>query len=407
MILKGKRILLGITGGIAAYKAVELLRYLIKEGAEVRVIMTNSAQKFVTPLTFETLSGYPVICELFHLNRESRIEHISLSEWANLMVIAPATANCIGKISSGIADDILTTTVMALKCPVLLCPSMNVNMYENMIFQENLRKLREYGYRIIEPAEGELACGQEGKGRLVDPIEIVEEIKFILEKKDLAGERILVTAGPTREALDPVRFITNSSSGKMGYAIAKVARRRGANVLLISGPTSLGDPRGIEVIRVQDAKGMLSAVLSNLEWSTILIKAAAVVDYKPKEFSKHKMKKKFDQELMLPLETTPDILMEVSKRKRDGQIIVGFAAETDDLLSNAMDKLKAKDLDLIVANDLTLPGAGFDVDTNVVKIIDRSGKIEELPLMTKEEVAERLLERIIEYRNSRVQPSCI
>lgn len=398
MGVEGKKILLGVTGGIAAYKAVELLRLLIKGDAETRVIMTEAAQKFVVPLTFETLSGHPVLLDLFSLDQDARIGHIALADQSDLMVIAPATANCLGKIASGIADDLLTTTVMALQCPVLLCPAMNVNMYGNPIVKENIERLRSLGYHILEPEEGELACGWEGKGRLVDPTEIVEEIEIIFGKKDFSGETVLITAGPTRESIDPVRFLSNFSSGRMGYAIARVAMRRGAEVILVSGPTSLPDPRGVQILRVESAQEMREAVMAHLDRATVLVKAAAVADYRPKKPVNQKIKKLSD-EFLLHLERTPDILSEIGKKKGK-QILVGFAAETEDLESHALEKLKEKNLDFIVANDLTQPGAGFEAETNQVKIIDRAGKIEDLPLMSKEAVAERLLDIIGRCRKS-------
>lgn len=398
MGVEGKKILLGVTGGIAAYKAVELLRLLIKGDAETRVIMTEAAQKFVVPLTFETLSGHPVLLDLFSLDQDARIGHIALADQSDLMVIAPATANCLGKIASGIADDLLTTTVMALQCPVLLCPAMNVNMYGNPIVKENIERLRSLGYHILEPEEGELACGWEGKGRLVDPTEIVEEIEIIFGKKDFSGETVLITAGPTRESIDPVRFLSNFSSGRMGYAIARVAMRRGAEVILVSGPTSLPDPRGVQILRVESAQEMREAVMAHLDRATVLVKAAAVADYRPKKPVNQKIKKLSD-EFLLHLERTPDILSEIGKKKGK-QILVGFAAETEDLESHALGKLKEKNLDFIVANDLTQPGAGFEAETNQVKIIDRAGKIEDLPLMSKEAVAERLLDIVGRCRKS-------
>jgi phosphopantothenoylcysteine decarboxylase/phosphopantothenate--cysteine ligase len=397
-MLKGKKIILGVTGGIAAYKAAELVRELVRAGAKVHVVMTQSAQAFVTPLTFQTLSGNPAITGLFNLIEESEIGHISLADRAEVLVIAPATANIIGKIAAGIADDMLTTIVMATKAPVLLAPAMNVHMWENAICQENIQKLRSRGYHFIDPESGELACGYEGTGRLAEVSAIVEEIRTILSPKDLAQETVLITAGPTEEPIDPVRFITNRSSGKMGFALARIARRRGAEVILISGPTALPAPPNIKFISVHSAAQMREAVLANLENASILLMAAAVSDYRPRKISPGKIKKS-EMDMMLVLERNPDILSEAGKRK-DHRILVGFAAETENLLQNAQSKLIEKNLDLIVANDVTLPGAGFKVDTNIVKFLDRSGKVEELPLMTKEELAERILDRVPQLKKS-------
>jgi phosphopantothenoylcysteine decarboxylase/phosphopantothenate--cysteine ligase len=397
-MLKGKKIVLGVTGGIAAYKAAELVRELVRAEAEVYVVMTKSAQAFVTPLTFQTLSGNKVTTELFSLVEESEIGHISLADRAEVLVIAPATANIIGKIASGIADDMLTTIVMATRAPVLLAPAMNVHMWENPICKENMQKLRSRGYRLVDPEAGELACGYEGKGRLAEISVIVEEIRAVLSPQDLKGETILVTAGPTEEPIDPVRFISNRSSGKMGFSLARAARRRGAEVLLISGPTALPFPPNIKGILVRTAAEMREAVLANLEKSTMVIMAAAVSDYRPREKSTEKIKKSAEN-LVLSLEVNPDILSEAGKRKGK-RYLVGFAAETEDLLQNAQRKLAKKNLDLIVANDVSLPGAGFEVDTNIVKLIDAAGKVEELPLMSKEELADRLLNRIVRARKS-------
>jgi len=397
-MLKGKKIVLGVTGGIAAYKAAELVRELVKEEGEVSVIMTKSAQAFITPLTLQTLSGNPVATELFNLLAESEIGHIALADRAGVLVIAPATANIIGKIAGGIADDLLSTVVMATKAPVLLAPAMNVHMWENPFLKENIQKLKSRGYHFIDPEAGELACGYEGKGRLAAIPAIVEEIRVLLSPQDLTGEKIIVTAGPTEEPLDPVRFLTNRSSGKMGFALARAARRRGAEVTLISGPTAIPTPEKLNYIPVRTANQMREAVLANLENASVLIMAAAVSDYRPKQTSTAKIKKTA-AEIGLELDRNPDILSEVGKNK-GSTIIVGFAAETENLLANARKKLKGKKLDLIVANDLTLPGAGFEVDTNIVKLIDRTGKVEELPLMTKEALADRLLDRVVSLKKS-------
>jgi len=395
-MLKGKKIVLGVTGGIAAYKAAELVRELVRAGAGVYVVMTKGAQAFITPLTFQTLSGNPVITELFSLVEESEIGHISLADRAEVLVIAPATANIIGKIAGGIADDMLSTIVMATKAPVLLAPAMNVHMWENEVLQENVAKLRSRGYHFVDPEAGELACGYEGKGRLAEVPEIVEEIRAILSPKDFSRETILITAGPTEEPIDPVRFITNRSSGKMGFALARVARRRGAETILISGPTALPVPGKVKHIAVRSASQMREAVLQNMEKASIIIKAAAVADYRPRQKAPEKIKKSA-REIVLELERNPDILSEVGARK-GRRIIVGFAAETENLLQNARQKLAEKNLDLIVANDVTLPGAGFEAETNIVKLLDRSGKVEELPLMAKEELADLILDRIAQLK---------
>jgi phosphopantothenoylcysteine decarboxylase/phosphopantothenate--cysteine ligase len=398
MMLKGRKIVLGVTGGIAAYKAAELARELVKAQAEVHVVMTRNAQAFIAPLTFQTLSGNPVTTELFNLMAESEIGHIALADRAEVLVIAPATANIIGKIAAGIADDMLTTIVMATKAPVLLAPAMNVHMWENPICQENIQRLRSRGYHFIDPEAGELACGYEGKGRLAEIPAIVEEIRVLLSPKDFSGEKILVTAGPTEEPIDPVRFLSNHSSGKMGFALARAARRRGAEVTLISGPTALPVPSQMRSIAVRSAAQMREAVLNHLESASILIMAAAVSDYRPKQKAPEKIKKS-KLETVLELELNPDILAEAGKKK-NSRIMVGFAAETENLLQNTREKLEKKNLDLIVANDVTLPGAGFKADTNIVKIMDRSGKVEELPLMTKEDLADRILDRIALLKKS-------
>ncbi len=394
--LKGRKIVLGVTGGIAAYKAAELVRELVRDGAGVFVVMTKSAQAFVTPLTFQTLSGHPVATELFNLIEESEIGHISLADRAEVLVIAPATANIIGKIAGGIADDMLTTVVMATKAPVLLAPAMNVHMWENSFCQENSAKLRSRGYHFIDPEAGELACGYEGKGRLAEISVIAEEIQAILSPKDFSEETIVVTAGPTEEDIDPVRFITNRSSGKMGYALARAAQRRGAHVILVSGPTALPAPPKVRCIQVRSAAEMREAVRQSMKKASILFMAAAVSDYRPKKVAPHKIKKTTSQ-AHWELEPTPDILLEVGKQK-GRRLLVGFAAETQNLLQNAKQKLSEKNLDLIVANDVSLPGAGFAVDTNIVKLLFPSGKVEELPLMSKEELADCLLDRLAQIR---------
>ncbi|MBN2396810.1 MAG: bifunctional phosphopantothenoylcysteine decarboxylase/phosphopantothenate--cysteine ligase CoaBC [Deltaproteobacteria bacterium] len=391
-MLKDTKIVLGITGGIAAYKAAALTRELVKRGATVKVIMTMNATRFIAPLTLQTLSGNPVYTDMFSLSEEWDIHHISLAQAADIIVIAPATYNIIGKIASGIADDLLSTTVTATKAPVLICPAMNVNMYDNPILRDNMEKLASRGYLFMDAACGGLACKTEGAGRLPDPADIAEEVDAILTEKDLKGQKILITAGPTREAFDPVRYISNYSSGKMGYALAVMARRRGAGVTLISGPTALPVPAGVRFVGVSSAVEMRDAVMEHLGEATVVIKAAAVADYRPSAVSDAKIKKGAAK-LDISLERTPDIIAEVGKKK-GGRILVGFAMETEDLITNARAKMKAKGMDLIVANELALPGSGFQHDTNIVKIIDKAGNIEELPLMDKRDVADRILDRV-------------
>jgi phosphopantothenoylcysteine decarboxylase/phosphopantothenate--cysteine ligase len=395
-MLRGKVIVLGVTGGIAVYKAVELLRLLTKSGAEVHVVMTRAATEFVTPLTFQTLSGNPVHQELFNLLTEQGIGHISLAERADLFLIAPATANFIGKMACGIADDLLSTTVMATKAPVLVSPAMNVNMYQNPIYRENEARLKSHGYLFIPPASGMLACGYEGEGKLPDPEVILEEAVAALTPKRLAGERVLVTAGPTREEIDPVRYISNHSSGKMGYAIARQARLRGAEVTLVTGPTAIPVPYGVAVVQVESAEQMREAVLERLAGTDIVIKAAAVADYRPRQRAEMKVKKS-SARLAIELEKNPDILAEIGTRKGD-RLLVGFAAETEDLLANASKKLAQKNLDLIVANDVSLEGAGFNVDTNIVKLLFRDGSVEDIPIMGKNELAGLILNRVEQLR---------
>lgn len=391
-----KTLVLGVSGGIACYKAVELVRLLVREGFWVQVVMTREAMEFVTPLTFQTISSRPVATETFSLTQESEIGHINLADQADAMIIAPATANIIGKIASGIADDLLTTVLMATRAPVLIAPSMNTHMYENPILQENLRKLARLGYHIMEPAEGYLACGYEGKGRLPEPQDIVERIHGLLKKKDLASEQLLITAGPNHEPLDPVRFIANRSSGKMGYALARQALRRGAQVTLISGPTALAPPAGARLIPVKTAAEMRQAVLKEFPKATAVLMAAAVADYHPEKFVPNKIKRGAAT-LTLRLRPNPDILRELGARK-NGQFLVGFAAETEALVSNAKKKLREKKLDLIVANDVTREGSGFDADTNAATLLDRTGAVRRLPLMSKGELADRIYDHLLALR---------
>jgi phosphopantothenoylcysteine decarboxylase/phosphopantothenate--cysteine ligase len=390
--LKDRRILLGVTGGIAAYKAVELTRLLALEGARVRVIMTGSALEFVQPLSFQVLSGQPVCTNLFDLEAESRIGHIQVATEAELVVIAPTTANVIGKIANGIADDYLTTAVMACTAPKIVCPAMNVNMFQSPGVQENLLKLRSWGYRQVGPDAGDLACGVQGLGRLAALPEIMEAIQGLLTPQTLAGRRVLVTAGPTWEAMDPVRHLTNPSTGKMGYALARAAKRRGAEVVLVSGPTLLEAPAGVRLVRVQSARQMYDAVLEMFPSVDAVVMAAAVSDYRPKARAPQKVKKEQTVE-SLELERTEDILLRLGEFK-GRQILVGFAAETEKLVEHARAKLRLKNLDLIIANDLTAADAGFASDTNRVTILWPDGRAESLPLQDKDLVAGEVWDRV-------------
>jgi phosphopantothenoylcysteine decarboxylase / phosphopantothenate---cysteine ligase len=399
MMLNGKNIVLGITGGIAAYKAAELTRALIKAGAKVKIIMTRSAAEFITPLTMQTLSGDMVYTDMFVPTAKYDMAHISLAELADVFVIAPATGNIIGKIASGIADDLLSTTIMATDKPVLICPAMNDKMLANPFVQENITKLKKHGYEILDSAFGELACKTTGAGRLPDIPAIIEAIEILLSPKDFSTEKILITAGPTEEPMDPVRFITNSSSGKMGYSLAIAAKRRGAKVTLITGPVKLPVPAVDKVIAVRTAREMHKAVMDNFTDATIVIKAAAVADYRPAQFSKEKIKKD-NKPLSLKLERNPDILAEIGKKKGK-RFIVGFAMETQNLLANAREKLRKKNLDMIIANNLSDEDAGFQKDTNVITIINAQGKAEALPKMTKQEAADKILDRIRAFKGKR------
>lgn len=391
-MLKDKTIILGITGGIAAYKSLELTRLLVKEGVNVHGIMTKASREFIGPLSFQTLSGNPVLTELFDLSDESEISHISLADKADLMVVAPATANILGKVASGIADDLLTTVIMATKAPLLFAPAMNVNMYENPIVKKNIETLKTFGYHFVGPEEGDLACGYEGKGRMSSPEDILEEINILLTPKDFVGKKILITAGPTWEQIDPVRHVSNKSTGKMGYALAKIARRRGAEVTLVSGPSSLPIPLGINFHKIESAEEMKKDVLRLFPSSHIVIMTAAVADFRPVKIVQEKIKKGGSRSLHLELENTPDILKELRKVKKD-QLLVGFALETEDLVANAEKKLKEKGLDFIVAND---PSFGFGKDTNKVILIDRNGRVDTLPFLHKDDVADRILDWVSE-----------
>lgn len=393
-MLKNKTVVIGVSGGIAVYKALDIVSRLKKLGANIHVIMTKSATEFVTPLSFQSLSQNYVVCDMFEEPKTWDVEHISLAKKADVFLIAPATANIIGKMANGIADDMLTTTVMATKSKVLIAPAMNTNMYENPILQRNIDTLRKLGYDFVEPESGRLACGDIGKGKLATPEDIVDQVvKLLTKEKDLSGKSIIVTAGPTMESIDPMRYITNRSSGKMGYKIASEAISRGADVTLISGPTNITPPTKLKkLIKVESAQDMYNAVINNIDENQVIIKSAAVADYKPKTYFDKKIKKS-DDDLVIELDRNKDIAYEIGKIKGD-KILVGFAAETNDLIENAKDKVKKKNLDFIVANDLTKEGAGFGVDTNIVKIIDKEGNITDYPKMKKEEVANVILDKV-------------
>lgn len=392
-MLRDKRIILGVTGGIAVYKAVELLRLLTKAGADVHVIMTRAAQEFVTPLTFQTLSSNPVHTELFNLIAEREIGHIALADRADLVIIAPATANCIGKIASGIADDMLTTTVMATKAPVLLAPAMNVNMYTNPIYRCNEARLQQLGYQFAPPEKGALACGWDGEGKLASPEAIFEAAVRAISPRDLSGQTILVTAGPTREEIDPVRFISNHSSGRMGYALALAGARRGARVILVSGPVNLPVPAGVQMVPAESAAEMHEAVMSRAADCSVVIKAAAVADYRPDERKGEKIKK-HGEGMTLNLVKTPDILADLGALKKR-PYLVGFAAETGTLREFAAQKLRKKNIDMIVANDVSQPDAGFNVETNRALLLFRDGREIECQLMTKNELAGVILDQVV------------
>lgn len=393
-MLKGKTVLLGITGGIAAYKIANLASALVKLHADVNVIMTQNATNFINPITFESLTGNKCIVDTFDRNFKFKVEHIALAELADVFMIAPASANVIGKIANGIADDMLTTTFMACKKKKILAPAMNTNMYENPIVQDNIKKLKDYGMEIIEPATGYLACGTTGSGKLPDEKILLEYIlREVAYEKDLSGKTVLVTAGPTREAVDPVRFISNHSTGKMGYAIARCASLRGARVILVSGPVSIEQPLFAELLPVVSAEDMYNAVMKYKDDADIIIKSAAVADYTPVTISSEKIKKQ-DGDMRIELKRTRDILKELGQSRRENQFICGFAMETENLIENAVKKLESKNVDMIVANSLKTEGAGFGTDTNVVTLITKDGKTE-LPLMSKDEVAMKILDAAV------------
>jgi phosphopantothenoylcysteine decarboxylase/phosphopantothenate--cysteine ligase len=395
-VLRDKTIVLGVSGGIAAYKSAEIVRALVRDGAKVRVMMTPNAREFITPLTLQTLSQSPVATETFSLTQESEIGHIRLADSADAVVIAPATADVIAKAAVGIADDLVTTVLLATRAPIAFAPAMNVHMYEHPTVAENLARLRARGAVIIEPGEGALACGYEGKGRLADIGDIVTEIERMVSRHDLAGERILVTAGPTQEAIDPVRFVSNRSSGKMGFAIARAAWRRGAEVRLVAGPSPLATPHGVERIDAISAAELLAATSRAFAWCSTLVMAAAVADFRPAHPAAGKVKKSA-KGLDLRMEAVADELPRMAAKK-GSRLMIGFAAETDDVEANARDKLKRKRLDLIVANDVTQEGAGFGVDTNIVTLYGADRSVVSHPKLTKDEVADVILDRIVQLR---------
>ena len=393
-MLTGKHIVLGVTGGIACYKAAALTSLLRKLHAEVQVIMTRGALEFMTPVTFEQLTSRRVLTDVFDRNSGLHVPHIAIAGWADMVLIAPATANILAKLANGIADDMLTTTVLACDCPKAAAPAMNTKMLDNPATQDNLRKLAAYGWEIVEPGSGALACGTQGRGRLPEPEELAEVCLHTLgHEKDLAGKRVLVTAGPTREALDPVRYLTNRSSGKMGYAVARAAARRGAEVTLVSGPTALPVPGYVTFVPVESAQEMYEAVTARAGEADIVIKAAAVADYRPAQVADNKIKKA-DGELSLPLERTRDILGALGAEKRPGQFLCGFSMETENMLQNSRRKLEKKNLDMIAANNVKVEGAGFQTDTNILTILTADGVVE-LPMLSKDAAADALLDEIV------------
>lgn len=396
--MKKPCVVLGVTGGIAVYKACELLRLLQKRGIDVFVVMTQNACRFVAPLTFETLSGHPVAVDTFDRPQTWEVEHIALAKRADLFLIAPATANIMGKMACGIADDMLSTTVMATRAPVLVAPAMNTGMWENAAVQQNVKTLRARGVEIVAPVSGHLACGDNGAGKLEDVAVIAERAcELLFAKKDMEGLRVMVTAGPSREALDPVRYISNRSSGKMGYAIAQAAQKRGAEVTLLSGPVAIEAPQGVKFVPFTTTQELLDRASELAQEQDLLIQAAAPADYRAKEIAPQKIKKQGGDPMTFTLVENPDVAATLGKAKRSGQVFVGFAAETNDVLAHARDKLTRKNLDMIVANDVTRPGAGFDVDTNIVTLITKDGQ-EALPMMSKAEVAQRILDRALALR---------
>lgn len=398
-MLKGRKIALGVTGGIAVYKAVDLVSRLRKQGADVRVIMTAHAQEFVTALTFKEISGNKVAVSMWESNQEFNVEHIALANWADMFLVAPATANILAKMAHGLADDLLSTTLLATKAPVVVCPAMNTGMYENPVTQENITKLKGRGVIVMPPVVGHLACGTSGVGRLPEPKDIVIFVSDFFAKRDgdLKGLRVLVTAAGTREPIDPVRYVGNRSSGKMGYAVAQMAANRGAEVILVSGPAALEKPFNVKTVQVETTCQMLEACLAVYDQVDIVIKAAAVADYHPHDVAEQKIKKKTDDALTVVMDKNPDILKILGSRKTH-QVLVGFAAETQNLLDNAREKVVKKNLDMIVANDVTAAGAGFNADTNIVKFLFADGRVESLEQMPKTEVANRILDEALKLR---------
>lgn len=397
-MLKGKHILLGVTGGIASYKIANLSSLLVKSGADVHVIMTENATNFINPITFETLTGHKCVVDTFDRNFEFKVEHVALAQLADVIMVAPATANVIAKLSHGLADDMLTTTILASRAPKIIAPAMNTGMYENPVTQDNIRLLQHYGMEVITPACGHLACGDNGAGKMPEPETLFQYLcKAVAHEKDMAGMKVLVTAGPTQEAIDPVRYITNHSSGKMGYSIAKACALRGANVTLVSGRTSLEAPLFVNTVPVISAKDMYEEVTSRSAEMDIIIKAAAVADYRPCNVADEKIKKKDDDAMSIPLERTDDILKYLGEHKKAGQFLCGFSMETQNMLENSKKKLQKKNLDMIVANNLKMQGAGFETDTNIVTMITED-QVFELELMSKEDVAFRLLDKILELK---------
>ena len=397
-MLKGKNILIGVCGGIAAYKVCDLASRLKKRDMNIDIIMTEASANFINPLTFQSLTSNKVIMNMFETSYDNEIQHIYLAKKADIVLIAPATANIIGKIAAGIADDMLTTTIMATKAPIVIAPAMNSNMYENSILQENISKLKKRGYVFIEPVEGRLACGDTGRGKMAEPVYIENYIEsFFAASADLKGKKVIVTAGPTQEAIDPVRYITNHSTGKMGYAIAQKAALRGAYVDLISGPTVLAPPLGVNTINVISAEEMYKKIMELYDKADIVIKGAAVADYAPFNTTEQKIKKD-EGNLTIELKKNPDILYELGKNK-ENKILVGFAMETQNLIENAKEKVAKKNLDFIVANDLKTEGAGFATDTNIVKLIFKDGSIESIPKMSKLDLADIILDRVVSILN--------
>ena len=401
-MLKGKKIVLGVTGGIAVYKAVDLVSRLRKQGCQVRVVMTEHAQQFVTPLTFKEISGNQVAVSMWSANQEFNVEHIALANWADAFLVAPATANIIAKMTYGLADDLLSTTLLAAQAPIVVCPAMNTGMYENPATQANIAKLKERGVTVMPPAVGKLACGTSGAGRLPEPQAIVEFMSAFFAKRegDLRGLKVLVTAAGTREPIDPVRFVGNRSSGKMGYAVAQMAAERGAEVLLVSGPSALAVPANVKAVKVETTNEMLEACLAAYDDVDIVVKAAAVADYRPRDVAEQKIKKKTDDALTVVMDKNPDILKTLGGKKTH-HVLVGFVAETQNLLENARDKVVKKNLDMIVANDVTAAGAGFNADTNIVKFLFASGEVRSLEQMPKVDVANCILDEALKIRKQR------